>query len=83
MELQNLTQSVISIAKEAGAFIREQYFLFTEKDVQTKSRNNLVSYVDLNAEKILVERLKQVLPKSGFITEEKTISQTNSECNGL
>ncbi|HAP00375.1 MAG TPA: inositol monophosphatase [Bacteroidetes bacterium] len=79
MELQNLTQSVISIAKEAGAFIREQYFLFNEKDVQTKSRNNLVSYVDLNAEKILVERLKQVLPESGFITEEKTISQTNSE----
>jgi len=34
----------------------------------------LVSYVDVNAEKIIVEGLKQVLPEAGFLTEEKTVN---------
>ena len=59
MELQQLIHQVINISKQAGAFIREQYFSFSEKDVQTKSLNSLVSYVDVTAEKILVEGLKK------------------------
>ena len=66
MQLHELTQKVIELSKQAGAFIREQYFSFSEKDVQTKSLNSLVSYVDVTAEKILVEGLKKEFPEAGF-----------------
>ena len=76
MQLNILLESVIELSKQAGAFIREQYFSFSEKDVQTKSLNSLVSYVDVTAEKILVEGLKKEFPEAGFLTEEKTIEQS-------
>ncbi len=79
MNLQHLIEITIELSKQAGAFIRDQYFSFSEKDVQTKSLNSLVSYVDVTAEKILVEGLKKEFPEAGFLTEEKTIEESQSE----
>jgi fructose-1,6-bisphosphatase/inositol monophosphatase family enzyme len=36
-----------------------------------KGERDLVSYVDVTAEKLIVEGLQQLLPEAGFITEEK------------
>lgn len=79
MELNLLSQSVIKISKTAGEFIREQYFSFNEKSVEVKSLNSLVSFVDITAEKMIVEELKTVFPEAGFLTEEKTIEESKSE----
>jgi myo-inositol-1(or 4)-monophosphatase len=68
----------LPIVAEAAAFIRSQAGLVKEDAVETKSRNSLVSYVDLQAEKMLVEGLQQIIPESGFITEESTIDQQHS-----
>ena len=79
MQLNKLADQVIEVGKTAGAFIREQYFLFNEKNVEVKSLNNLVSFVDITAEKMIVEELKTVFPEAAFLTEEKTIEESKSE----
>ena len=70
--LDFLLQQSISIANDVGAFIREERKSFSMDDVKYKGKNDLVSYVDTEAEKMIVSRLMKLLPEAGFITEEKT-----------
>lgn len=72
MELNKLCQAVVSIAQEAGAFIKQEFHQFDKTKIEYKEANNLVSYVDKGAEKIIVEGLRKILPEAGFITEEGT-----------
>ncbi|WP_448518317.1 inositol monophosphatase family protein [Rhodoflexus sp.] len=72
MKLQNLCQSVVQIARSAGDFIRRESERFDRAQVEEKGRNNLVSYVDKQAEEMIVERLSKLLPEAGFIAEEGT-----------
>jgi myo-inositol-1(or 4)-monophosphatase len=83
MHLKEVTHQVINIAKEAGAFIREQRKTFTPDKIELKGLNDLVSYVDKSAEQIIVAALQQVLPDAGFITEEKTINQVGERYNWI
>jgi myo-inositol-1(or 4)-monophosphatase len=83
MLLQTITQKVIDIAKTAGAFIREERKTFTNDKVEYKGLNDMVSFVDKTAEKIIVEELSTLLPKAGFITEEKTINKTGEGYNWI
>lgn len=64
------------IVYEVGDFIRNQRNKVKNDDIEVKDINSLVSYVDKTAEEMLVEKLSQILPEAGFITEENTISQT-------
>jgi myo-inositol-1(or 4)-monophosphatase len=83
MQPEHLTQKVIEIAKEAGNFIREQRKTFTPDKIEIKGLNDLVSYVDKTAEKIIVAALEKILPEAGFITEEKTINRTGEKYNWI
>ncbi|MDF2432401.1 MAG: monophosphatase [Mucilaginibacter sp.] len=83
MQLEHLTQKVIEIAKEAGAFIREQRKTFTPDKIEIKGLNDLVSYVDKIAETIIVAALEKILPEAGFITEEKTINRIGERYNWI
>jgi len=76
-------QQVISTANDVGSFIRRERERFTSSDIEYKGKNDLVSYVDKEAEKQIVERLSKVLPEAGFITEEKTIEKTGEEYNWI
>lgn len=78
MNLQDLTQQVIHIAKEAGQFIRSERQIFNYQNVEVKGLNDLVSYVDKTSEKMIVEKLANVFPEAGFIVEEDTKSDTKS-----
>lgn len=79
MYLQQICSSVKDICKEVGTFIRDENKKIIQNDVQHKGLNDFVTYVDQTAEKMLVERLKKVIIDAGFITEEKTIEQTDKE----
>jgi len=81
--LEQLTQSVITIAKEAGSFIREQRKTFSPDQIEFKGLNDLVSYVDKTAEQMIVAALEKLLPEAGFITEEKTINRTGERYNWI
>lgn len=72
MNLENICQEVISIAKTAGAFIAEERKNFDINRVEIKGKANFVSYVDKKAEEMIVDALRELLPESGFITEEGT-----------
>ena len=50
MHLENLTQQVIEIAKQAGDFIRQERKNFDPDKIEYKGLNDLVSYVDKTAE---------------------------------
>lgn len=72
MNLEFLTQQTIEIVREAAAFIQQEAALFSRDKIEYKDLNNLVSYVDKEAEKLLVAGLTKILPEASFITEEGT-----------
>jgi myo-inositol-1(or 4)-monophosphatase len=78
-ELTVLLEQTQEIAKTAGAFIRKERQHFNQKDVEHKGLNDLVSYVDKEAEKLIVSKLTKVLPEAGFITEEGTATKAAAE----
>ena len=83
MNIEQVAGQVIEIAKEAGAFIREQRKTFSADKIEFKGLNDLVSYVDKTAEEIIVTALPKVLPEAGFITEEKTINKVGERFNWI
>lgn len=79
MNLPKITNQVAQIAKEAGAFIRKERNGFDKQKVELKGKSDLVSYVDKEAEKMLVESLGALFDGAGFLTEEETIQQETKE----
>lgn len=72
IDLQHTLNEVVKIARRTGEFIRHEGQNFDRSKIQEKGLNNLVSYVDMEAEKMIVQTLKFTLPEAGFITEEGT-----------
>lgn len=72
VDLLQVLERTKEVAKAAGAFIREERKNFDLDKVEQKGLNDLVSYVDKEAEKIIVSRLEVILPEADFITEEGT-----------
>lgn len=79
MNLKNTVQSMKAISSEVAEFIRNEHLRFDSSKVKIKGKNDLVSYVDMESEKMLVERLIKIIPQAGFLTEEKTIEQSEAE----
>jgi len=71
MELdQSFSKEVIKIARPTAEFIAKEREGFNKSLVEDKGKNDLVSYVDKEAEKQLVEGLSNLLPEAGIIGEE-------------
>jgi myo-inositol-1(or 4)-monophosphatase len=83
MNLEQITQQVVEISKQAGDFIRQERENFDPDKIEYKGLNDLVSYVDKGAEKMIVAGLEKVLPEAGFITEEKTTTKTGERYNWI
>lgn len=82
-KLQQVLKETKVIAKKAGAFIRQERQHFDLDAVEHKGFNDLVSYVDREAEKLIVEGLREVLPDAGFITEEGTSTTQSDDLNWI
>lgn len=78
-EISLLCEKVIEVAQEAGKFIAEERKSFLNESVEYKDVNNVVSYVDKQAELMIVEKLRNMLPQAGFITEEGTADSSDLE----
>ena len=72
IDLQHTLNEVVKIARRTGEFIRHEGLKFDRSKIEEKGLNNLVSYVDMEAERMIVQTLKFTLPDAGFITEEGT-----------
>lgn len=78
-KLQKLTLQVTKLAREAGDFQLRELKNFELSKIEHKGRSNdLVSYVDKETEKLLIETLQTLVPDAGFETEEGTIEQSNA-----
>ena len=64
MDYRAVCLDVCELAREAGAYIARQRERFTFSDVEFKGAQNLVSYVDKQTERTLVERLKALVPEA-------------------
>jgi len=81
MNYKNICTEVVEIAKQAGKFISEQRI--SSSDIEEKSKNSLVTFVDKQAEKIIVEALQKLLPEAGFIAEENTSDKKGEVFNWI
>lgn len=72
VNIENVTRQVCEIAAGVAGFIRDESRNFDFSKIEFKGRNDLVSYVDKQAEKRLTQSLMKILPDAGFIAEEGT-----------
>lgn len=80
MDLQLIRKEVLDVCQEVGHFIQTEGQSFDSSRIEQKQKfNNLVSYVDKEAEEKLVHALQMILPQAGFITEEGTIEQSKTK----
>lgn len=78
-----LIAKTIEITQSTGDFIKGEIKKIDEKNVEIKSLNSLVTYVDKEAEKQLVTALGELLTQSGFIAEEGTSDKKGSKYNWI
>lgn len=82
-DLSALRDQVVELTKKVGHFIQNEAAQFDMSKMERKGFNDLVSYVDKQAEEQLVAGLQQLLPEAGFITEEGTITEKGEEFNWI
>lgn len=70
--LQELLHNTISLSKQVAAFIKHEQEHFKASSIEYKGLNDLVSFVDKEAERKIVDGLAALLPEAGFIAEEGT-----------
>ena len=83
MNLQEKTGEVNALVTRVAAYISEQRKSFSTEAVSDKGINQLVSYVDVEAEKMLVAGLGDIMPEAGFITEENTSDKGKAMYNWI
>ena len=81
--LENLRLQLIQVAEAVAQFIKSELHNVSANDIEIKDLNSLVSYVDKEAEEQLVKSLTELLPDTGFITEEETSSKGVKETNWI
>ena len=69
-ELAALLERVEEIAREAGDYLCHERENFSLERVEQKNSHDYVSYVDREAERIVVENLRVLVPEAGYVTEE-------------
>jgi myo-inositol-1(or 4)-monophosphatase len=77
--LERLCEQACTIVGATGDWIQQKSGQVTSAQVEEKSLNSLVSYVDKTAEEQLVRGLGALLPEAGFLTEEGTVATTAAE----
>jgi len=83
MNYQHLCLEVCTLAKQTGAFIREERTKFNTSAIEVKGHNDFVSHVDKTSEKKLVAGLSALLPEAGFIAEEGTSTKKGERYNWI
>jgi len=82
-DLNEILTASKSLVLKVGKFIRNESQNFSTEDIEHKGFNDLVSYVDKEAEKQLVSGCTKILPEAGFIAEEGTSDKTGDTYNWI
>ncbi len=80
---QAVLTEAIHLVRSVGEFIRTASNEFSVDNIEKKGFNDLVSYVDKEAELKLVAGCRKILPEAGFITEEGTADHRSDRYNWI
>ena len=72
MDFKEICENIKGAVRIAAEYVEEQHINRANLQIQVKGRQNFVTTVDKEAERILVEQLGKILPEAGFIAEEGT-----------
>jgi myo-inositol-1(or 4)-monophosphatase len=75
IDLSRILADSLPLVRETGLWIQGMVEEISELDIQYKGTNDLVSYVDQQAENRLKTGLSKVFPEAGFIAEESASGQ--------
>lgn len=78
-DLKKLESEVRKVVRQASQFIKGEVGRVESSDIETKEKNSLVSYVDKNAEEIIVTGLSKLLPGAAFLTEEDVTQDSEGD----
>ena len=67
IDLSLILTNSLPVVRETGRWIQSMVDEISETDIQFKGTNDLVSYVDQQAENRLKTGLSQIFPDAGFI----------------
>ena len=70
IDLSQILDHAKPLVRETGQWIQSMVNTIGESDIQYKGTNDLVSFVDQNAESRLKEGLSRIFPEAGFVAEE-------------
>lgn len=71
-DLSEICLGVSGLSKELAAYLRQEQDKLVIEDIRTKGLHDYVTYVDEEAEKRIVQFLRNLLPAAGFLAEEST-----------
>jgi len=83
LNYKNICNKVNVLAKEVGDFIRKEKHKISSDNIEIKSLNSFVTYVDKKAEQLIVDGLKNIISDAGFITEEETETIQSDKYNWI
>ncbi|WP_306644090.1 inositol monophosphatase family protein [Sanyastnella coralliicola] len=81
LPLRQLLDALVDLSKETGQWMLQQQV--NPEQIETKTLNNFVSFVDKGAEERFVTGLQKLLPEAGFIAEEGTGTPSESGLNWI
>ncbi len=67
---EKICKEVCEVARRAGQYIAEERKNFTLDKIEYKGHQNLVSYVDKSAERLIIEQLSAIVPEAKILAEE-------------
>jgi myo-inositol-1(or 4)-monophosphatase len=72
MNYEELCRTTVEIAIEAGSYIFDRINQISPEGIEVKGKHNFVTEVDKATERMIINRLKDLVPGAGFIAEEGT-----------
>jgi myo-inositol-1(or 4)-monophosphatase len=74
-----LVDFVVAVARETGEFLLSRFGNLQGLEIDYKGRRHIVTSVDTEAERMIVERIEKEFPNDGILAEEKAKKRTDSE----
>jgi myo-inositol-1(or 4)-monophosphatase len=83
MNPEDKKDQLLALTREVKDYIFKEAGEFSKDKIEKKGKNDLVSYVDKTAEKMIVEGCRDILPEAGFIAEEGTSNVKGEQYNWI
>lgn len=83
MNPEDKKDQLLALTREVKDYIHKEAGSFSKDKIEKKGKNDLVSYVDKTAEKMIVEGCRDILPEAGFIAEEGTSDVKGEQYNWI